>query len=124
MLNLIKSGTVIVAPIFAYWLGLANGENSEEVKHFNLEISALNAMIQEFKTKLASDFVALAQLRDDASARRSKLDRMRCQLSKLERKTKSDADRERDRRLAFGVRCQDAPERATRAVKFCRQNHK
>lgn len=100
------------------------GKHSEEVKHSYLEISAFNASIQEFKTKLASDFVALAQLRDEACARRSKLDRMRGQLSKLERKTKSDADRERDRRLAFGVRCQAAPERATRAVKFCQQNHK
>lgn len=26
MLNLIKSGALIVAPIFAYWLALANGE--------------------------------------------------------------------------------------------------
>ena len=100
------------------------GTNSEEVKHSNLEISTLNARIQKFKTKLASDFVALAQLRVDASAHRSETDRMRSQLPTLERKTKSDADRERDRRLAFGVRCQDAPERATRAVKFCQQNHK
>lgn len=124
MVNLIKSGAAVVALIFAYWLGLSNGKNSEELKHARAEISTLTRTIQEFKTKQTSDAIALAQLRIDESARRTELDRMRSQLSELERKAKTDADRERNRCFSFGIRCQDALERATSAVKFCEENHK
>lgn len=121
VVRVIASLLVIVS---AYFYGYHQGQNSEELKHANLEISALNATIQEFKAKQTSDAVALAQLRVDESARRTELDRMRDQLLQLERKAKSDADRQRNRCLAFGIRCQDALERATRAIKYCAENHR
>lgn len=124
MVNLIKSGAVIAALVFAYWLGLSNGKNSEELKHANLEISALNATIKEFKTKQTSDAVAMAQLRIDESASRSELDRMRGQLSELERKAKSDADRQRNRCLRLAIEGKELLEEASRAIKFCEENHK
>lgn len=124
MINLIKSGAVVAALLFAYWLGLTNGKNSEELKHANFEIATLQRTVQEFKAKQTNDAVALAQLRVDESARRSELDRMRGQLSGLERRAKTDADRQLNRCLSFGIRCQDALERATSAVKFCAENHK
>lgn len=124
MVNLIKSGAVIAALVFAYFLGLSNGKNSEELKHASLEISALQSAIKEFKTKQTSDAIAMAQLRVDESSRRSELERMRSQLSELERRAKTDADRERNRCLSYGVRCQEALERAASAVKFCAENHR
>lgn len=124
MVNLIKSGAVVAALLFAYWLGLTNGKNSEELKHANLEISALNATIKEFKTKQTSDAVAMAQLRIDESASRSELDRMRGQLSELERKAKSDADRQRNRCLRLAIEGKELLEEASRAIKFCEENHK
>lgn len=124
MVNLIKSGAVVAALLFAYFLGLSNGKNSEELKHANLEISALQSAIKEFKTKQTSDAIALAQLRIDESARHTELDRMRGQLSELERRAKSDADRQRNRCLSYGVRCQEALERAASAVRYCAENHK
>ncbi len=124
MVNLIKSGAVIAALVFAYFLGLSNGKNSEELKHASLEISALQSAIKEFKTKQTSDAIAMAQLRVDESSRRSELERMRGQLSELERRAKTDADRERNRCLSYGVRCQEALERAASAVKFCAENHR
>ena len=108
----------------AYFYGYHQGQNSEELKHANLEISALQSAIKEFKTKQTSDAIALAQLRVDESARRNELERMRSQLSELERKAKSDADRERNRCLSFGIRCQESLERAARAVKYCAENHR
>ena len=103
MVNLIKSGAVVAALLFAYWLGLTNGKNSEELKHANLEISALNATIKEFKTKQTNDAIAMAQLRIDESSRRSELDRMRGQLSEIERRAKTDADRQRNRCLRLAI---------------------
>lgn len=124
MVNLIKSGAAVVALIFAYWLGLSNGKNSEELKHARAEISTLTRTIQEFKTKQTSDAVALAQLRIDESARRTELDRMRSQLSKLERTAKSDTDRERNRCLRLAIEGKELLEEASRAIKFCEENHK
>lgn len=124
MVNLIKSGAAVVALIFAYWLGLTNGKNSEELKHARLEISTLNATIKEFKTKQTSDAVAMAQLRIDESASRSELDRMRGQLSELEQKAKSDADRQRNRCLRLAIEGKELLEEASRAIKFCAENHR
>lgn len=124
MVNLIKSGAAVVALIFAYWLGLTNGKNSEELKHARLEISTLNATIKEFKTKQTSDAVAMAQLRIDESASRSELDRMRGQLLQLERKAKTDADREHNRCLRLAIEGKELLEEASRAIKFCAENHR
>lgn len=124
MVNLIKSGAVIAALFFAYWLGLSNGKNSEELKNARAEIAALQSAIKEFKTKQTSDAIALAQLRIDESARRTELDRMRGQLSELERKAKSDADRQRNRCLRLAIEGKELLEEASRAIKFCEENHK
>ncbi len=121
--SLIKAGAVIAALIFAYFLGLSNGKNSVELKNARAEISTLSRTIQEFKTKQTSDAIALAQLRVAESASRNELDWMRSQLSQLERRAKTDADRQRNRCLSYGVRCQEALERAARAVRFCSENH-
>ncbi|WP_438709583.1 hypothetical protein, partial [Turicimonas muris] len=85
MVNLIKSGAVVAALLFAYWLGLTNGKNSEELKNARSQIATLQSVVQEFKAKQKSDAIALAQLRIDESARRTELDRMRNQLSAIER---------------------------------------
>lgn len=122
--SLIKAGAVIAALIFAYFLGLSNGKNSEELKHANLEISALNATIKEFKTKQTSDAVALAQLRVAESASRNELDRMRQQLSEIDRKAKTDADRQRNRCLRLAIEGKELLEEASRAIKFCAENHR
>lgn len=122
--SLIKAGAVIAALIFAYFLGLSNGKNSEELKHANLEISALNATIKEFKTKQTSDAVALAQLRVAESASRNELDRMRQQLSEIDRKAKTDADRQRNRCLRLATEGKELLEEASRAIKFCAENHR
>lgn len=122
--NLIKVGAAVAALICAYWLGLTNGKNSEELKHANLEISALNATIKEFKTKQTNDAIAMAQLRIDESNSRNELDRMRQQLSSIERRAKTDADRERNRCLRLALKGKELLDRADRAIKFCEENHK
>lgn len=124
MVNLIKSGAVVAALLFAYWLGLTNGKNSEELKHANLEISALNATIKEFKTKQTSDAVALAQLRVDESNSRNELDRMRQQLANIERMSGANANRELNRCLRGRIETQELAERLARSVKFCAENHR
>lgn len=124
MVNLIKSGAVVAALLFAYWLGLTNGKNSEELKHARAEISTLTRTIQEFKTKQTSDAVALAQLRIDESNSRNELDRMRQQLSAIERTSKTNTDRERNRCLRLATEGKELLDEASRAIKFCAENHR
>ncbi|WP_282197636.1 hypothetical protein [Turicimonas muris] len=124
MVNLIKSGAVVAALLFAYWLGLTNGKNSEELKNARSQIATLQSVVQEFKAKQKSDAIALAQLRIDESARRTELDRMRNQLSAIERRAKNDADRERNRCLRLAIEGKELLEEASRAIKFCEENHR
>lgn len=124
MVNLIKSGAVVAALLFAYWLGLTNGKNSEELKNARSQIATLQSVVQEFKAKQKSDALALSELRVAESARRTELDRMRNQLSAIERRAKNDADRERNRCLRLAIEGKELLEEASRAIKFCAENHR
>lgn len=124
MVNLIKSGAVVAALLFAYWLGLTNGKNSEELKNARSQIATLQSVVQEFKAKQKSDALALSELRVAESASRNELDRMRNQLSAIERRAKNDADRERNRCLRLAIEGKELLEEASRAIKFCAENHK
>lgn len=121
VVRVIASLLVIVS---AYFYGYHQGQNSEELKHANFEIATLQSVVQEFKAKQKSDAIALAQLRVDESARRTELDRMRGQLSELERRAKTDADRQRNRCLRLATEGKELLEEASRAIKFCAENHR
>lgn len=124
MVNLIKSGAVVAALLFAYWLGLTNGKNSEELKHANFEIATLQRTVQEFKAKQKSDAVALSELRIAESASRNELDRMREQLANIERVSSNNSNRDLNRCLRSRIETQEVAERLARAVKFCAENHR
>uniref|UniRef100_UPI0020419657 hypothetical protein n=5 Tax=Parasutterella TaxID=577310 RepID=UPI0020419657 len=80
--------------------------------------------IEEFKTKQTSDAVAMAELRVAESASRNELDRMHNQLAAIERMSKTNADRERNRCLRLATEGKELLDRAEQAIKFCEQNHK
>lgn len=100
------------------------GQNSEELKNARAQITTLERTIEEFKVKQTSDAVALSELRLAESTSRDELDRMRRQLADIERMSKTNADRERNRCLSLAVRYKEAVGRADRAIKFCAENHK
>lgn len=100
------------------------GQNSEELKNARAQISTLERTIEEFKVKQTSDAVALSELRLAESASRDELDRMRSQLADIERMSKTNTDRERNRCLSLAVRYKEVVVRADRAIKFCAENHK
>lgn len=115
--------TVLVV-VFTYFYGYHQGQNREELENARTQISALERTIEEFKTKQTSDAVALSELRIAESASRDELDRMRSQLADIERMSKTNADRQRNRCLSLAVSYKEAVDRADRAIKFCAENHK
>lgn len=116
-------GCLLLAALSAV-TGYHFGQNSEELKNARTQISALERTIEEFKVKQTSDAVALSELRLAESAHRNELSRMRSQLAEIERLSKTNADRERNRCLRVAVRYKEAVDRADRAIKFCAENHK
>ncbi|WP_277029774.1 hypothetical protein [Turicimonas muris] len=114
----------IVSLVTAYSAGYYQAKETEELKNARSQIATLQSVVQEFKAKQKSDAIALAQLRIDESARRTELDRMRNQLSAIERRAKNDADRERNRCLRLAIEGKELLEEASRAIKFCAENHK
>lgn len=121
VLKIIGALLVVVS---AYFYGFHQGQNKEELKNARAQISTLERTIEEFKVKQTSDAVALSELRLAESASRDELDRMRRQLAEIERLSKTNADRERNRCLRLAVRYKETVDRADRAIKFCAENHK
>lgn len=121
MVRIIAIALVVVS---AYFYGFHQGQNKEELKNARAQISTLERTIEEFKVKQTSDAVALSELRLAESASRDELDRMRSQLADIERMSKTNTDRERNRCLRLAVRYKEVVDRADRAIKFCSENHK
>lgn len=124
LINVLKIGVACAALVFSYWIGVQQGRESEELKNARLEIQVLKSTIQGFRFKQTNDAVALSELRIVESAHRNELSRMRSQLAEIERLSKTNADRERNRCLRVAVRYKEAVDRADRAIKFCAENHK
>ncbi|WP_304879644.1 hypothetical protein [uncultured Parasutterella sp.] len=124
ILTLVKIGGGVAVVIAAYFFGYSHGQNIEELNNARLEISSLERTVQEFKAKQTSDAVALAELRVAESASRNELDRMRGQFAAIERMSKTDADRERNRCLKLAIRGKELLDRAEQAIRFCEKNHK
>ena len=123
LINVLKIGAAAAALIFAYWIGVQNGRDSEELKNARSQISVLSTTIEEFKTKQTSDAVAMAELRVAESRARDELDRMRQQLADIERMSKTNADRQRNRCLRLAVEGRELLDQAQRAIRFCAENH-
>ena len=121
VLKIIGALLVVVS---AYFYGFHQGQNKEELKNARAQITALERTIEELKVKQTSDAVALSELRLAESASRDELDRMRSQLADIERMSKTNTDRERNRCLRLAVRYKEVVDRADRAIKFCAENHK
>lgn len=114
----------IVSLVTTYSAGYYQAKETEELKNARSQIATLSRTIQEFKAKQKSDAIALAQLRIDESNSRNELDRMRQQLSAIERTSKTNTDRERNRCLRLATEGKELLDEASRAIKFCAENHR
>lgn len=116
-------GALLVV-VSAYFYGYHQGQNTEELNHARTQITTLERAIEEHKAKQANDAEALANLRIDESRARDELDRMRGQYAAIERVSKTNADRERNRCLRLALEGRELLDRAQAAIKFCSENHK
>lgn len=124
LINLFKIGAAAVALFFAYWVGVQDGHDSEELKNARSEIIQLRGQLADAQTKHQDDAIALADLRIAESRSRDDAEWMRKQLSEIERAAKTDADRRYNRCLRLAAEGKELLDRAEIAIKFCAENHK
>jgi methylthioribose-1-phosphate isomerase len=115
----IGAGAVIVAG--AYFFGLHNGQNSEQLKIARTQISELTATVKNYETQYKNQAIALAEMRAAESNARVDSDRMRSRIASLEKRAKTTADRDTVRCLELGAECRRLLQEARGAINYCRK---
>lgn len=115
----IGAGALIVAG--AYFFGLHNGQNSEQLKIARTQISELTATLKNYETQYKNQAIALAEMRAAESNARADSERMRSRIASLEKRAKSVADRDTVRCLELGAECRRLLQEARGAINYCRK---
>lgn len=119
-----KYAGILIVVLSTYFYGYYNGKNSEELKNARNEISALNAAVAKYQDEQDRLSTSLADIRVSESRTRDESEWMRSQLSELEKRAKTDADRQRNRCLRLAAEGKELLDRANSAIEFCKENHK
>lgn len=118
---LLKLGAVALVVIGAYFWGLSQGHDSEQLKHAQAQVRELTETIQRYETKQKEQSLALAELRVSESAARADSDRMRDRIHDLERRAKTAPARDTVRCLELGAECRELLQQARGALNYCRK---
>lgn len=115
----IGAGALIVAG--AYFFGLHNGQNSEQLKIARTQISELTATVKNYETQYKNQAIALAEMRAAESSARADSDRLRSRIASLEQRAKTTSDRDTVRCLELGAECRRLLQEAQGAINYCRK---
>ncbi|WP_462391744.1 hypothetical protein [Parasutterella excrementihominis] len=115
----IGAGALIVAG--AYFFGLHNGQNSEQLKIAQAQISELTATVKNYETQYKNQAIALAEMRAAESNARVDSDRLRSRITSLEKRAKSVADRNTVRCLQLGAECRRLLQEVRGPIEYCRK---
>lgn len=118
---LLKLGAGVLVVIGAYFLGLSQGHDSEQLKNAQAQVRELTETIQRYETKQKEQSLALAELRVSESAARADSDWMRGRIASLEKRTKTAQARDTVRCLELGAECRELLQQARGALNYCRK---
>lgn len=119
--NLVKIGAGALIVAGAYFFGLHNGQNSEQLKIARTQISELTATVKNYETQYKNQAIALAEMRAAESNARADSDRMRSRITSLEKRAKTTADRDTVRCLELGAECRRLLQQVRGPVEYCRK---
>ena len=120
-LSILKFGAGALIVIGAYFFGLSQGHDSEQLKLAQSQVSQLTDTIKRYETKQKEQTIALAELRVSESAARADSDRMRDRIASLEKRTKTAQARDTVRCLQLGAECRELLQQARGAINYCRK---
>ena len=119
--ELVKMGAGALLVAGAYVFGLHNGQNSEQLKIAQAQISELTATVKNYETQYKNQAIALAEMRAAESNARADSDRLRSRITSLEKRAKSAADRDTVRCLELGAECRRLLQQVRGPVEYCRK---
>lgn len=115
----IGAGALIVAG--AYFFGLNQGQNSEQLKNARSQISQLTATVRNYETQYKNQAIVLAEMRAAESNARADSDRLRNRIASLEKRAKTSSDRDTVRCLQLAAECRRLLQEVRGPIEYCRK---
>ena len=119
--SLLKLGAATLLVVGAYFFGLSQGHDSEQLKNAQAQVRELTETIQRYETKQKEQSIALAELRVSESAARADSDRMRDRIASLEKRAKTGAARDTIQCLRLESEARRLLLEARSAIEYCRK---
>ena len=119
--SLLKLGSATLLVVGAYFFGLSQGHDSEQLKLAQSQVSQLTDTIKRYETKQKEQVIAMAELRVSESNARTESNRMRERIARIEKRAKSDAARIAVRHLKLEARGTELLQRAEGIIEYCRK---
>lgn len=120
-LSIFKYGACALIVLGAYFFGLNQGQNSEQLKNARSQISQLTATVQNYETQYKNQAIALAELRIAESSARNDVERMRSRINVLENRAKTTAARDTVQCLRLEQEARELLLEARSAIEYCRR---
>lgn len=120
-LSILKFGAGALVVIGAYFFGLSQGHNSEQLKNAQAQVAQLTDTIKRYETKQKEQSLAMAELRVSESNARTDADRMRERVASLEKRAKTGADRDTIQCLRLESEARRLLLEARSAIEYCRK---
>lgn len=119
--SLLKFGAGALVVIGAYFFGLSQGHDSEQLKLAQSQVSQLTDTIKRYETKQKEQVIAMAELRISESNARTDADRMRERVASIEKRAKTGAARDTVQCLRLESEARQLLLEARSALEYCRK---
>lgn len=120
-LSILKLGAATLLVVGAYFLGLSQGHDSEQLKLAQSQVSQLTDTIKHYEAKQKEQSLAMAELRVSESNARTESERMRERVSSLEKRAKTGAARDTIQCLRLESEARQLLLEARSAIEYCRK---
>lgn len=120
-LSIFKYGAGALIVLGAYFFGLNQGQNTEQLKNARSQISQLTATVQNYETQYKNQAIALAELRIAESSARNDVERMRNRINVLEDRAKTTSARDTVQCLRLEQEARGLLLEARSAIEYCRR---
>ena len=119
--TIFKFGAGALIVLGAYFFGLNQGHNSEQLKNARAQISQLTATVKNYETQYKNQAIVLAELRIAESDARNDIERMRNRINALENRAKTTAARDTVQCLRLEQEARQLLLEARGALEYCRK---
>ncbi|MTT66930.1 hypothetical protein [Parasutterella excrementihominis] len=120
-ITLLKLGAGALVVIGAYFFGLSQGHDSEQLKNAQAQVSQLTDTIKRYEAKQKEQVIAMVELRVSESNARTESDRMRERVASLEKRAKTGAARDTIQCLRLESEARRLLLEARSAIEYCRK---